>query len=102
MTHRILVIANETVEGRVLHDTVLARAGEADSAEVLVICPALNSRLKHWISDEDGARAAAQAPLQTCLHRLAGEGGRGEGFVGDAGPVQAIQDVRHAFDPDRI
>jgi hypothetical protein len=102
MTHRILVIANETVEGRLLHDTVLTRAGEADSAEVLVICPALNSRLRHWISDEDGARKAAQSRLDACLHRLAGEGVLVEGFVGDADPLQAIKDGLSAFAADEI
>ena len=39
----ILVIANETVEGAVLHDAVIARAGDAEAVRVLVVTPALNS-----------------------------------------------------------
>jgi hypothetical protein len=58
---RILVIANEAVDGDVLHGTVRARA--RDCAEVLVVAPALNSRLRHWTSDEDAARAAAAGRL---------------------------------------
>ena len=34
------------------------------------ICPALNSRLRTWTSDEDPARAAAQKRLHTTLERL--------------------------------
>ena len=58
--HRILVIANETVDGQRLHDTVLARATGNQRVEVLVVCPALNSRLRFWLSDDDGARHAAE------------------------------------------
>jgi hypothetical protein len=99
---RILVIANETVAGHVLHDTVLARAGEAQAAEALVICPALNSRLRHFLSDSDGARLAAQARLKICLEKLSGGGVEAEGWVGDADPLQAIVDGLHVFPADEI
>src|SRR5512134_782293 len=58
---RILVVANETVAGRALRDEVVRRAGE--DADVLVVCPALNSPLRHWASDEDAARAGAELRL---------------------------------------
>src|SRR5881409_3363443 len=67
--HRLLVIANETVEGTPLHDAIRARADEAP-IEVLVVAPALNSRLRHWMSDEDAARRAAEERLVGCLQRL--------------------------------
>jgi len=101
-THRILVIANETVEGRQLHDAVLARAGEAETAEVLVVCPALNSRLRHWVSDEDGARRKADRRLRSSLLRLGGEGVVAEGWVGDADPLQAIADGLRVFAADEL
>ena len=44
-TKRILVVANETVDGAELHETVRARGN--GSAEVHVVSPALNSRLRH-------------------------------------------------------
>jgi hypothetical protein len=91
---RILVIANETVEGRVLHDVIWARANTAD-ADVLVVAPALNSRLRHWLSDEDGARRAAE-------QRLAAAGVRAEGVVGDADPLQALTDALAWFGADEV
>ncbi len=48
---RILVVANETVEGPVLRQVIRSRVA-GDDAEVLVIAPALNARLRHWFSDE--------------------------------------------------
>jgi hypothetical protein len=30
---------------------------------VLVVCPALNSPLRHWVSDEDGARERFDVPV---------------------------------------
>src|ERR671912_2442097 len=50
--HRILVVANETVGGSELLSE-LTRRSENVNEKVLVICPALNSPLKHWVSDED-------------------------------------------------
>ena len=58
--YRILVVANETVGGAELRSVISERA-HSGQARVLVVCPALNSPLRYWASDEDGARAAAQA-----------------------------------------
>jgi membrane protein implicated in regulation of membrane protease activity len=44
---RILVIANETVGGRMLRDTIHEKS-EGYREEVLVVTPALNSPLRHW------------------------------------------------------
>src|SRR5262245_22616264 len=49
--HRVLVIANETVGGRALRAMVRERT-EGRPSDVLVVSPALNSPLKHWVSDE--------------------------------------------------
>jgi len=95
---RILVVANETVEGDVLHETIRCRP----AVEVLVIAPALNSRLRHWISDEDEARRAAERRLDASLERLAESGIDATGWVGDADPLQAIRDGLHFFAADEI
>jgi hypothetical protein len=97
---RILVVANETVAGRALRAEVVHRA--AEDAEVLVVCPALNSPLRHWASDEDGARARAQARLDESLGALAGAGVAARGEVGDADPLQAIDDALRTFGADEI
>ena len=99
-TKRILVVANETAEGALLHETVRDRGN--GSAEVHVVSPALNSRLRHWISDVDQARHAAEDRLATCLGRLRGAGLDARGSVGDSDPLQAIADALHFFPADEI
>jgi hypothetical protein len=97
---RILVVANETVAGRALRGEVVRRAGA--EADVLVVCPALNSPLRHWASDEDGARAEAERRLAESLGALATEGVEARGEVGDADPVQAMDDALRTFGADEI
>jgi hypothetical protein len=98
---RILVIANETVGGRALTDLIHERS-EGVREEVLVVTPALNSPLRHWTSDEDDARAAAQERLDASLERLRLLGVQAQGNVGDADPLQAIEDALRTFGPDEI
>lgn len=98
---RILVVANETVAGRALRDEIVHRAG-GEEVEVLVVCPALNSPLRHWVSDEDRARAEAQQRLDTSLAALAGDGITARGQVGDADPLQALEDGLRTFGADEI
>ncbi len=98
---RILVIANETVGGRTLRDMIRERS-EGTGGEILVVTPALNSPLRHWASDEDNARAAAQERLDASLRQLASAGLRARGEVGDADPLQAIEDALRTFGADEI
>ncbi len=98
---RVLVVANETIEGQALHDAI-RRSAKDNRSEVLVIAPALNSRLKHWASDEDAARRAARQRLKSCLESLADDGVRAIGYVGDADPLQAIADGLGFFPADEI
>jgi ribosomal protein S18 acetylase RimI-like enzyme len=96
----ILVIANETVESPVLHKAI--RASADDGARVAVVAPALNSRLRHWLSDEDEARRAAELRLAGCVESLAAAGVDAEGWVGDADPLQALADALHVFRADEL
>ncbi len=98
---RILVVANETVGGAELLD-LLRRKAEAVREEVLVVCPALNSVVRHWASDDDAARAAAQKRLDASLARLAQEGVEARGEVGDGDPLQAMEDAMRTFGADEI
>ena len=98
---RILVVANETVAGRKLREAIKSAAGDA-RANVLVVTPALNSPLRHWTSDEDGARAAAEDRLRLSVAELERLGISARGEVGDADPVQAIEDALRTFGADEI
>jgi nucleotide-binding universal stress UspA family protein len=95
------VVANETVAGEALREAVL-EAVAGGRANVLVVCPALNSKLKHWTSDEDKARAAAEERLGRSIEELEKLGIPARGEVGDADPVQAIEDALRTFGPDLI
>jgi nucleotide-binding universal stress UspA family protein len=99
--HHLLIVANETVEGAALvgaaRDIALSQ-----NARVLVVAPALNTRLRHWMSDSDHARRAAERRLAGCLARLKEAGVRAEGHVGDADPMRAIEDAMRVFGADEI
>jgi hypothetical protein len=98
---RILVIANETVGGERLRDEIHSRS-EGYDEHVLVVTPALNSHLRHWASDEDNARVEAQKRLDASLDRLRAAGIDAKGEVGDADPVQAMEDALRLFGADEI
>ncbi len=98
---RILVVANETVGGGEL-TSLLERKAEGVDEDVLLVCPALNSKVRTWTSDEDGARAAAQARLDTSLAQLAELGVRARGEIGDGDPLQALEDALREFPADEI
>jgi hypothetical protein len=98
---RILVIANETVGGETLREEIRRRAEEYDE-RVRVICPTLLSRLRYIASDEDEARGKAQDRLDHSLSRLREVGVNCEGEVGEADPLQAIEDSLRTFGADEI
>jgi hypothetical protein len=98
---RVLVVANETVGGEELMSAIgeIALAGRT---RFQVVCPALNSRLRTWVSDEDPARAAADMRLASTLDRLASVGIEARGGVGDVDPLVAVEDAVRLFRPDEI
>jgi hypothetical protein len=98
---RILVIANETVGGGPLREEIRSHT-EGYDEHVLVVVPALNSAIRHWTSDEDGARAEAQQRLDASLARLRELGVDAKGEVGDAEPLQAMEDALRLFGADEI
>jgi hypothetical protein len=98
---RILVVANETVGGERLRKEISSRSQGYDE-HVLVVTPALNSHLRHWASDEDNARVEAQKRLEASLERLRAGGIDAKGEVGDAEPLQAMEDALRLFGADEI
>jgi nucleotide-binding universal stress UspA family protein len=70
--------------------------------EILVVVPALNSRLRHWLSDEDAARRRAEERAAAIVDRLEQSGVHAEGRVGDPDPLLAIADALPTFPADEI
>ena len=98
---RLLVVANETVGGPELL-SVLRHRSEGVPTRVLVVSPALNSPLRTWVSDEDGARASASERLESSLAAMRAAGIEARGEIGDGDPLQAIEDALRTFAPDEI
>jgi hypothetical protein len=98
---RILVVANRTCPCPALADELAARAGDPPG-DVLVVAPALNSRLRHWVSDVDPAIVAASERLDRAVANLAARGVAAEGVVGDSDPLLAIDDALADFHATEI
>ena len=96
----LLVVANRTCPCRDVLDDIRRRAGH--DGEVLLIAPALNTRLRHWVSDTDGAMAAARDRLDQAVGYLHDAGVEVRGVIGDADPLLAIEDALVGFDPAEI
>ncbi len=75
----------------------IASAASAHDTEVLVLAPALNRRLSHWLSDLRGARLRAQERLAVSLAALAAAHVEATGTVGDTDPVQAVEDTLASY-----
>ena len=98
---RILVIANRTCPCPTLADEVARRANAAPT-DVLVVAPALNSRLRHWVSDVDDALTRAHERLELAIAALCRRGVVARGEIGDADPLLAIEDALASFPADEI
>ena len=106
--YALLVLALGAVEeprqaGRILE---IARAGALardDSDPVLlVLAPATNQALAEWLSDLEDARFDAQRRLALSLGTLAAAGLEARGRVGDADPVQAVEDELRTFPASEV
>ena len=98
---RILVIANRTCPCPTLAEAVARRASAAP-IDVLIVAPALNSRLRHWLSDVDEALARAQERLDLAITALQRRGIVARGEIGDADPLLAIADALANFPAEEI
>ena len=92
----LLVVANRTCPCPVLLDEVARRVSDAP-IDVLVVVPALNTRLRHWLSDIDAAVTRAHDRLAVALADLRTRGVSARGEVGDANPLVAIDDALAHF-----
>lgn len=84
-------------------EEVRYRSGGAD-AEVVVVAPALaGGRMEHWlVRDSERRRAEAQQRLDASLAALRAAGLSAQGRLGDADPLQALDDALRAERPDEV
>lgn len=102
---RVLVLANETCASQAVVREVRAIAGRADQPmEVMVIAPALaESRLAHWTGSRRAkAIAEADVRLRQSVRALIAVGIPTTGVLGDADPLQALDDGMRIFRPDAV
>lgn len=98
---RLLLVANRTCPCPTLPAQVLADVGDR-GGEVMVLAPALNSRLRHWVSDTDAAVQAAHERMRGTIGELRRHGLTVTGEVGDADPLAAMADALATFAATRI
>jgi len=99
---RLLVVANETVQGEALLNEIRDRCQDRKS-EVMVVTPALaTSRASHWASDIDEAIELARQRMELSLIEIRQLGLKAKGEIGDSDPNMAIEDALRVFPADEI
>ncbi len=99
---RLLVVANETVQGEALLNEIRDRC-HGRKAEVMVVTPALAaSRADHWASDIDKAIELARQRMELSLIEIRQLGLKAKGEIGDSDPNMAIEDALRVFSADEI
>jgi hypothetical protein len=72
------------------------------ATEVLVVAPALPSRIAWLASDSDKTREIADRRLRVIVDQVAGEETKTEGVVGADDPLLAFEDAIADFQPDHL
>lgn len=95
----VVVLADDAFDT----DALVRAVGEPGRIPtVLVVAPALNSRLRTMVSDEGAARQRAQERLDRGMAALAEAGVTVTGEIGDGDPVLALEDALRTVDADRV
>ena len=100
MPKKILALVAEPVSADALRSAVGAE--DADSAEVLVVAPALNTKKRFFLADPDPAIERAEEVQVETVERLDEEGIDAAGDTGEEDPMLALQDASVTFEPDEV
>jgi hypothetical protein len=97
---KILALASEPLSAEVLRSAL----GEDVSrdAEVLVVAPALMSRMRYLLADPDPAIERAEEVKRESVERLEEEGVTAHGETGEDDPITGLEDALATFDADEI
>jgi hypothetical protein len=79
-----------------------SQGGEARAPEILLLAPALNTRVAEWLNDYAAARFDAQRRLALSVGTLSASGLAARGRVGDADVVQAVEDTLRTFPAQEV
>ena len=95
--HRVLVVANEALTGRVLRDELMRRVELWP--ELHIVAPVLCSRLHYWTNDSDRELSEARRRLDETLAWAVAVGFEASGDVGDASehPLVSIEAALRRF-----
>jgi hypothetical protein len=107
---RLLVVTGEPISDPSEVERIAQIAAEGNQAlrsgtdepEVLVLAPATQGTLDRWASDVGQARGRAGDVLAVSLGSLTAAGLDVRGSVGDADPVQAIEDELRTFPAQEV
>jgi hypothetical protein len=91
----LLVLADVWCRVEGLCDEVLRRVGDAE--RVLVVVPALASRLHTWTNDTDRESELARTRLENVLARLEQHGVCAEGRLAAQDPAFAVEEALNGF-----
>jgi hypothetical protein len=100
MGKRILALVAEPISAEALKKAV----GEdvTEHAEVLVVAPALNTRLRFLVDASDEAIQRAEEVQEETVERLEEERVDAAGDTGESDPLLALQDALTTYDADEI
>jgi hypothetical protein len=107
----MLVVLTSPVEDPQLAGTIAematagataTRPGAARRPEVLLLAPATNKAVAHWLSDLRQARFDAQRRLTLSMASLAPADVDARGEVGDSDTVQAVEDTLRTFGAQEV
>ncbi len=99
MSKKIIALAAEPIDPQVLRSAV---GDGVEDAEVLVVAPALNSKVRFWVSDPDPAIDRAEDVAKESVDRLEAEGVEAHGETGESDPLLALQDALATFEAQDI
>jgi hypothetical protein len=100
MPKKILALVSEPVSADALRSAVGPEV--ADSAEVLVVAPALNTKKRFFLADPDPAIERADAVQEETVERMNEERIDAAGDTGESDPLLALQDALATYDADEI
>jgi len=99
MGKKILALVSEPVSADALRS---ALGDGTDDAEVMVVAPAFDSRMRFWTSDNDEATARAEEVQQETVERLSEDDVDAVGDTGESDPLLALHDALATFPADEV